>query len=74
MFICSRPLAGVLAALAAAAAFVVVDALHERQSERMAAAAEAPTGGADLADPGLTSTMRGAVAISKPPADQRKCE
>jgi hypothetical protein len=74
VFICNRPLSGVLAALAAAAMFVAVDELHERHSERMAAAAEAPARGADVADPWLTDATRRALAISKAPANCRNCD
>lgn len=40
MFICRRPLSAVLAALAAAGAFVITDELHQRRSDGMIEAVE----------------------------------
>jgi hypothetical protein len=48
VFICNRPLSAVLAALAAAAAFVVTDELYRQDSKSMTETAEtaaAPTAG-----------------------------
>jgi hypothetical protein len=71
VFICNRPLSGVLAALAAAAAFVAIDELHERHAESMAATAEAAARDAELAGPRLTSATQGALAFSQPRAGYR---
>jgi hypothetical protein len=69
VFICNRPLSAVLAALAAAAAFVLTDEVYREHLESMTETAEASAAPGHWLG-GDTFATRGEPGISKPPAAQ----